>query len=49
METRESVASFIRRETEFAAERLEEFMQNEYGKGDEREKPIKKDLIQCLT
>lgn len=49
METRESVISFIRSETEFAAERLEEFMQNEYGKGDEREKPIKKDLIQCLT
>lgn len=49
METRESVIGFIRSETEFAAERLEEFMQNEYGKGDEREKPIKKDLIQCLT
>lgn len=49
METRESVIGFIRSETEFAAEKLQDFMDNEYGEDNEREKPIKKDLIQCLT
>lgn len=49
METRESVISFIRSETEFAAGHLQDFMDNEFGKTDERKKPIKKDLIEYLT
>ena len=49
METRESVIGFIRSETEFAAEKLQDFMDNEYGEGGEREKDVKEDLIQGLT
>lgn len=49
METRESVIGFIRSETKFAAEKLQDFMDNEYGEGGEREKDVKEDLIQGLT
>ena len=49
METRESVINFICSETAFAAEHLQDFMDNEYGKTDERKKPLKKELIRDLT
>lgn len=49
METKETVISFIRSETEFIAKHLQNFMVNEYGKTDERKKPLKKRLIDDLT
>lgn len=49
METKETVISFIRSETEFIAKHLQDFMDNEYGKTDERKKPLKKELIRDLT
>lgn len=45
----EVVKSHIYSETQDAVEKLQDFMDNEYSEGGEREKDVKEDLIQDLT